>query len=179
MFVYAADCYYSSTENMDKVLFEETQKNSYLVGGVLLLSILLGVLGVIQIGFHKPLGTHPAPDSLLIVFFIGSVLGLILANSQKLKLRITEVEICISYGLLTGESVYLKDDIRKISIRKYNAFKEFKGWGVRYGDNESCFTVSGNDAIEIELANNQKILIGTHQPEKLQVIIDQFFNKIS
>ena len=161
-------------ENTDRVLFEETQKNAYLVGSMLVLSILFGVVGVIQVAFHERLGTHPAPNSLLIVLFIVSVLGLVFFNSQKLKLRITETEICVSYGLLTGETIYRKDSIRKISIRKYSAFKEFKGWGVRYGDNnESCFTVSGNEGMEIELVSNEKILIGTKKPEQLQMVVDQ------
>lgn len=179
MFVYLVNYYYPRMENTDQVLFEETQKNAYLVGSMLLLSILFGVLGIIQMGFHRQLGNHPAPNSLLIVLFIASVLGLIFFNSQKLKLRITETEISVSYGLLTGETIFRKDNISKISIRKYHAFKEFKGWGVRYGDNnESCFTVSGDDAMEIELASNEKILIGTKKPEQLQGVIDQFFSKV-
>ena len=45
------------------------------------------------------------------------------------------------------------------------------GWGVRYNDSESCFTVSGNDALEIELKSGTKFLIGTQKPEEITGII--------
>ncbi|CAN5283278.1 DUF6141 family protein [soil metagenome] len=157
-----------------KTLFEETQSNKYLIIAFLVISIVFGILIVIQLGFHQPIGNKPAPGWLLMVIFIGSIIGMLFLRAQKLKLLITENEIRIRFGLLSGETVISVSNIKSISIRKYNALKEFGGWGVRYNDTGSCFTVFGSDAIEIELAGNQKILVGTQKAKGMQPVLDQF-----
>jgi hypothetical protein len=129
----------------------------------ILSTIFFGVFCVVQIGLSKPIGNHPAPDALLIVFFAGSVISIFLAWYQKLVFIITEDEIHISFGMLTSSRVIKMSDVKNISTRKYNAMKEFWGWGVRFRNNITCFTVSGSDAIEIELKNGEKLLIGTQK----------------
>ena len=158
-------------EFMDKVLFKETQSNKILIIGAALFSVFFGVFTVLQVVLGKPVGNHPAPDWLLIALFAGSILSIIFFNKQKLILEITEKEISVSYGLLTSDTKIAVDDIKSIQVRKYDALKEFTGWGVRYNDSESCFTVSGNDALEIEIKSGTKFLIGTQKPEEIIGVI--------
>jgi len=148
---------------MEKILFKETQKYIVLMVAAVLSTVFFGVFCVIQIGFGKPVGNHPAPDALLIVFFAVSVGTIFLAWYQKLIVTITEEEIQISFGILTSNKVIKISDIKNISTRKYNAMKEFWGWGVRFKDNTTCFTVSGSDAVEIELKSGEKLLVGTQK----------------
>jgi hypothetical protein len=148
---------------MEKILFKETQKYVVLMVAAILSAVFFGVFCIIQIVLGKPIGNHPAPDALLIIFFVGSVAGIFLAWYQKLVFVTTEDEIKISFGMLTSSRVIKMSDIEKISIRKYNAMKEFWGWGVRFKDNTTCFTVSGSDAVEIELKSGEKLLVGTQK----------------
>jgi len=156
---------------MDKVLFKETQSNKILIIVGVLFSVFFGVLTVLQVAQGKPVGNHAAPDWLLIAFFAGSVLSIGFFNKQKLILEITEKDISVSYRILTSDTKIAVDNIRSIQVRKYNGLKEFMGWGVRYNDSESCFTVSGNDALEIELKSGTKFLIGTQKPEEISAVI--------
>ena len=153
------------------MLFEETQKYMVLMVAAILSTIFFGVFCVVQIGLDKPIGNHPAPDALLITFFAVSVGSIFLAWYQKLVFTITEKEIHISFGILTSSKVIKMSDVKNISTRKYNAMKEFWGWGVRFRNNITCFTVSGSDAVEIELKSGEKLLIGTQKMAEAEVAV--------
>lgn len=156
---------------MEKVLFKETQKYIVLMVAAILSTIFFGVFCVVQIGLGKPIGNHPAPDALLIVFFAISIATIFLAWYQKLVFIIVEDKIRISFGILTSSRVIKMSDVKSISTRKYNAMKEFWGWGVRFRNNITCFTVSGSDAIEIELKSGEKLLVGTQKMAEAEVAV--------
>jgi len=146
------------------------------MGAAIVSVLIFGTLSILQIGFHKQIGNHPAPNGLLLFFFAGGVAATVLIYFQKLKVLITEREIRISFGLLTSKVLISKASIKGMQIRKYNAIKEFTGWGIRYNGNQSCFTVSGSDALEIILNTNQIVLIGTQVPKKMQPVVDDYLN---
>ena len=158
---------------MGKILFKETQKYIVLMVAAILSTIFFGVFCIVQIGLGKSIGDHPAPDALLIIFFAGSVASIFLAWYQKLVLIITEDEIQISFGILTSSRVIKISDVENIFTRKYNAMKEFWGWGVRFMNNTTCFTVSGSDAIEIELKSGEKLLVGTQKMAEAKGVISK------
>ena len=156
---------------MDKILFKEIQRNAILIVVASVFAVFFGILVIVQVIMGKPIGNHPAPNGLLIAFFVVCGLSIIFFSKQKLILVITEKQISISYGLLTSEIKINNADINSIKIRKYDALKEFLGWGVRYNENESCFTVSGDNALEIELVSGEKFLIGTQKPDEIMLTI--------
>ena len=162
---------------MKKILFEESQKNVQIIAIVPAVgsTILFGVLSGFQIIMNKPMGNNPAPDWLLLLFFFGSAIGIIVFTSQKLKTKITENEIALSFGVFAKKKVVNKSEIKTISIRKYNAVKEFLGWGVRFNTNERCYTVAGSDGIDIELNDGKHILIGTQKPLDANSVVLNYF----
>jgi hypothetical protein len=163
---------------MTKAIFEETQSNTIVIVVSIVVSLFIGGLCLAQIISHTPIGNHPAPTWLLLVFFIGSIIGAIFFSRQKLKLLITEDEIHISFGLLTGEIILRIGDIKSISIRKYDALKEFWGWGVKYSSDTNCFTVSGSDGIQINMKDNRKFLVGTQNVIAAKPVIDYLQSRI-
>ncbi|UOE51108.1 hypothetical protein MTO98_08475 [Mucilaginibacter sp. SMC90] len=166
---------------MKKVLFEESQKNVQILAVVpaVITTILFGVLSFLQVLLHKPVGNNPAPDWLLLVFFFGSIIGFIVFSSQKLKTQIREDEITVSFGFFARKKVINISEVKSISIRKYDAIKEFLGWGVRFNLSERCYTVAGSDGIEIELVNGKRILVGTQKPLDADLAILNYLpNKI-
>lgn len=161
---------------MKQILFKETQKFTIFIIAAFAASVLFAVLSVVNIGFHQSLAYHSKPDITLSASAIGCFIIALLINSQKLVFIVYEDEIHISFGILTGKQVISIDNIKNISVRKYDALKEFWGWGVRYNNSESCFTVWGNYGIEITLLNNERFLVGTNQPEKMQSEINELFS---
>lgn len=165
---------------MKKILFQESQKNIQVLAIVpaVLVTILFGILSFMQIILHKQMGNNPAPNWLLLLFFLGSPLMLYLFSSQTLKTLITEDEIIVSFGFFTSKRVVNINEISNLSVRKYDALKEFLGWGVRTNGENNCYTVKGNDGLEISLSNGKRILIGTKKPIEIQNIInDNFLTK--
>jgi hypothetical protein len=156
-----------------QILFKETQRNNYLLVPFALTSLVFGFLCIMQVVFDKPMGNHPASNPMLLLIFAISVLVVAFFNHQKLKLVITPDEMQVSYGFLAGTQIIRIGDIKSITIRKYDGLKEFGGWGVRYNATTSCFTVAGNDGIDIEMNDGSKFLIGTHKVPGVKAVIEK------
>ena len=156
---------------MDKIIFKEVQRVKPLLIIAILFALLFGIILFVQVILGKPVGNHPASNTLLVIFFTVGILGTIFSSRPKLVLIISENEIQVSYGIFAGDKSFALSDIKNLKVRKYDALKEFLGWGVRYNNNEKCFTVSGDDALELELKNGEKFLIGTQKTEEIMLAI--------
>lgn len=70
------------------------------------------------------------------------------------------------------------DEISDFYVRDYKPIKEYGGHGVqrklKYG---RAFTVSGRKGLQLILHDGKKILIGTHKPKELQMVIDNMKSK--
>ena len=159
----------------EEVLFEENQRNVLLVVAIGVIAIPFGLLAIVQIVSHKPVGNHPLPSLVLVSIALASIGGSILASFQKLTLRITDEAIKVSFGFLTSLKTIQVADIKSISISKYDSQKEFKGWGIRGNSKEDRYTVSGDMGLEITLASGKKILIGTQKTTELQSALQAHF----
>ncbi|HON19123.1 MAG TPA: hypothetical protein PK990_08140 [Salinivirgaceae bacterium] len=69
------------------------------------------------------------------------------------------------------------NEIKSVKVRKYNAIREFGGWGINYGIRKKAFMLSGKMGIEIEMLNNKLILIGTKRPVEVEKILTQLLGK--
>ena len=161
---------------MSKVLFEETQRNIIFFIIPIPLAVAFGAMAAIQIISGKPIGNKPAPDAALVIIFILMAAFAFFIGRQKLKTKITPDEITYSSEIFfSGETVTRFSDVKSISIRKYKPMKEFMGWGVKWNSTTDCFTMSGDVGLELTLANNKKILIGTQKPAELQLVLETYF----
>lgn len=55
------------------------------------------------------------------------------------------------------------EEIQQYEIRAYQPFKEYGGWGLRYGVSGKAYTISGKTGLQLQLKNGKKVLIGTGQ----------------
>ena len=62
-------------------------------------------------------------------------------------------------------------DVEEVYIREYDAIVEYGGWGVKYGQPGKSYTISGRFGIQLVLADDRRILIGTHRPIELEQLI--------
>jgi hypothetical protein len=58
-------------------------------------------------------------------------------------------------------------------VRRYSAFSEFGGWGIRFGSSGTAFNVSGNIGLQLEFLNKERLLIGTNKPTELTKVIEE------
>lgn len=153
------------------MLFYEKQKFTQpWLWALLFLVLAPFVWGVIkQIIMGSPWGDNPMSDiSLLLITLIP--LGLIwFFRSITLETRISEEAIDMNFSPL-GKTSLRWDKIEKAEVIRYG----FVGYGYRISmKHGTIYNVKGNKGIQLHMANNRKILIGTQRPEELAEIVRQ------
>ena len=69
------------------------------------------------------------------------------------------------------------DAIRNCGITSYRPFRDYGGWGVRYGAGAKAYIVSGNRGLWLDLYSGTRILLGSQRPEELNQVIDSLMRK--
>lgn len=117
---------------------------------------------------------HPI---LLFIIILLSVLGGLWFYRMKLITTINQDGIEVNYQAIPfAKRKILWTDIEKIEVITYSPFWEYGGWGVRWSPNGWCYNVRGKHGIKITYHNKDIFLIGTQAPEKMQQIINNYFN---
>ena len=96
---------------------------------------------------------------LLLIFFWFS--------QAKLITEVRSDALSIRFFLLWPERVIPWNDIRSAESVVYRPIRDYGGWGVRFGPAGRAYNVRGSRGVRIELANGEKILIGSQQPDDL------------
>lgn len=156
--------------------FQETQrfrqKWLWLVMiGALLPTVAITGYGVWQqIGMGKPFGDRPASDAGLLFAFalvcVVAVAVIALMWSARLDVFVNEREVLIRFrpSHIKGRSIALSE-IVEARARTYRPIAEYGGWGVRMGFHGMAYNVSGNEGVQLVLANGKRILIGSQRRE--------------
>jgi hypothetical protein len=138
---------------------------------ILLLVILgLGIWGVIkQVILGQNFGDNPAPNAMLIFFAVIPLIFLLFFIFMKQDTKITEegIEVVISPF---GRRRIAWSSIARANVRAYKPLLEYGGWGIRYGFGGRGIAYSvggGNEGLQLELKNGQKVLIGTKKGKEL------------
>uniref|UniRef100_F4CBI6 Bacterial Pleckstrin homology domain-containing protein n=1 Tax=Sphingobacterium sp. (strain 21) TaxID=743722 RepID=F4CBI6_SPHS2 len=70
------------------------------------------------------------------------------------------------------------DKIKMASIISFDPIYNFKGWGIRKGRNkEKAYIVKGNLGLKLDLKNNECIIIGIQDKEKIKSCLDSYCRK--
>ena len=161
---------------MDSVHFEENQRFReiafYILIAILQVIFLWGLTQ--QIIFHKPWGTRPASDNMLIIINLGVGMINLLVLSMDLRTIITDKHIRFRFSPFhIREKMIEWSEIKEARVIKYDGMKEYWGYGVRYRSGKGwCYTISGQFGLRLVLKNEKRILIGTHQAREISQIID-------
>jgi hypothetical protein len=100
------------------------------------------------------------------------VLGVTLATglllySMRLSVRVDAEAIRIRFFPGWKKTIPL-DEVVRWEARTYRPFLEYGGWGIRYTLGKGwAYNVRGNQGVQLELANGQRILIGSQRAEDL------------
>jgi hypothetical protein len=154
---------------MTPLLFEEHQ--SFRQTWVwLMLAILLAIsLGSGLIVYQR------APKG-QVVPWIGSGIMLVVVLlfwAIEMRVQVDSEFIRIRYFPLWKKTIPLHE-IARWEARTYQPILEYGGWGIRYGRRKGwAYNVSGDQGVQLELANGQRILIGSQRADELALAIGQ------
>lgn len=59
------------------------------------------------------------------------------------------------------------EQVTRVSIEEYNAFLEYRGYGIRRYPKATLYAVGGNQALRLDYDNGCHILLGTRHPEAM------------
>ncbi len=149
---------------MTALFFEENQtfRQPWLWG--LMLAVLAGLLFALV----------TAQEGQIVLL---AVLGLQLATCLfLLSLRMT-VQVETDFLRIRFFPIWTKTipltEIVQWEARRYRPIREYGGWGIRYSWSKGwAYNVSGNQGVQLELANGQRILIGSQRAEELARAIE-------
>ena len=152
-------------ESDKKVLFREVQhfRQKSLWIFLSLISLITMYALVQQIILDKPFGSNPASDMLLIIICI--IFGFCFpAFFFILNLTIEIYYDAVYFRFFPLQLSFHKiriQDLQNYEARTYRPIREYGGHGIRYGEREKVYSVSGNKGILLETYRGTRVLIGT------------------
>ena len=137
---------------------------------VLLCAGFMWFITIKQIIFGIPMGDNPAPDVLLIIFWLifGILFPVFMLWMCKLIIEVRSDGIYIRFAPfhMCYKSFLFKDIVSYKPV-VYNSLMRFGGWGIRSNaQKEIAYNISGKHGIELQL-KNYTIVVGTQNPDEL------------
>ena len=162
-------------------VFHESQKFDQWWFKLLMFSVLVITIGSIVMAY--PEVEHSEMNTFLIATIPAIIITLVIVGLTffvKLKTKIDDAGI--HYGFWPFQKSLRTahwHEIEKCYVRKYNAIREFGGWGYKYSltGKGKVYNTKGNMGIQIVFKNSKKTLVGTQKPDEVQRIIEKFTPK--
>ena len=122
-----------------------------------------------QILFKQSLTDNTIADIfvVVIIFIIG--IGIpAFVHMVRLETKIENKKLTIKFWPFHFKPVIFRIiDIKKAEAITYNAIKDYGGWGIRYGVKGKAYNLNGNKGVLLTFKDNQIILIGSQNHNKL------------
>ena len=100
--------------------------------------------------------------------------GLVLLLLQgRLETFVTREEIRFRWFPFMWKARCIRwSDVASAEVRSYKPIQEYGGWGLKgYSHKNRAFTIDGNVGLQLVMKSGARILIGTKQREKLEVVL--------
>jgi hypothetical protein len=107
--------------------------------------------------------------ALLVLMLDAALVGFM--YSLKLTTEVSLNGIFIRFFPMFRQTIPLSQ-IGSHYVRVYRPLLEYGGWGVRYGWKGKAYNVQGNRGVQLELAQGNRLLIGTQRAEELAQAIE-------
>ncbi len=113
-----------------------------------------------------PFGDNPAPDSMLLLFWLFFGIGFPLFFVWlHMRVEVSPAAVTIVYRPFINRRIPL-GEIAHVEVRVYRPLIEFGGWGIRGWGNRVAYNVNGNTGVELTLTDGRHVLLGSrHAPE--------------
>lgn len=163
---------------MSRVYFKEEQRFTQ----IWLWMVLIALSGlwvwqlVQQVFMGIPFGDKPAPDFVVILTGIFTVLIILLFRLLTLETIINEEGVAYRFRPFQRKPKLIKpNDIAGYEVKKYSPLKNYGGWGVRYGSskNGNAYNVKGNQGVLFEFKNGKRFMLGTQKPSEIRSALEK------
>lgn len=158
---------------MEPEVFTEQQKFKNKMFWWILIPAMLFSYGVTVPGFFegKTTGTLVAIIIMTVVFvpLIGGVL------IGVLHTRVDAEGVHYRYAPFKRKYNTIKwTEMKKAYIKKYDAFGEYGGWGIRWGADGWLYNMQGDMGLMIKKKKGTDVLLGTQKPDELEQFVKAF-----
>jgi hypothetical protein len=128
---------------------------------------ILAVLSCLQIFFHRPWGGPPVTNGDLLFLTGLTLLVYVRLITVRLVTELRPEQLSIAMKGLWRRTRIPVADIRTAVAVEYDPVSEYRGYGIRSGPRGQAYIASGNEAVQLELRNGRKLLVGSQQPKEL------------
>jgi hypothetical protein len=126
-----------------------------------------------QVVFHHPWGSKPLSNGGLIFLSVLLVAVYFRLVTVRLVTDVGDSELCVGLrGLWRRRRVPLSI-VRAVEPVRYDPAREYGGYGIRSGPRGLAYIAYGNSAVQLELKDGSKLLIGSQHPQELAQHIRQ------
>ena len=129
-----------------------------------------------QLIVGQPVGTRPAPDLMLIIYWLAFGIAMplfFLWGGMRTEVRTDGLYIeALPLAFCSQHIAY--SEIQTYEACHYRPLLDFGGWGIRFGRGGKAYTVSGNQGVQLVFKNGRRLLIGSQHPDQLVNAMDQY-----
>src|SRR5699024_6400898 len=128
-----------------------------------------------QIIFGVPMGDNPAPNLLLVIFWLafGIVFPVFMLWMCRLIIEVRSNGVYIRFAPFhKSYKSFLFKDIISYKPIVYNSLRRFGGWEIRFNDKgETAYNISCKQGVELQLRNNT-VVVSTKDSNELKKAMD-------
>ncbi|POY35948.1 hypothetical protein C3K47_12115 [Solitalea longa] len=141
---------------------------------------LLGVNSLFLFGVFKQViggrqfGDKPMSNSGLLIASGITLIVMIVFINFKMETMIKKDGIYVRFFPFHLKfKFYAWDTLTKSYVRPYSPIAEYGGWGLRKGllGSGTAYNISGNQGLQLEIKNSEKLLIGTAKPQQMAELL--------
>ena len=147
------------------IYFEWVPSGNFVKGIVVSVASAIALVLVSLVFFVQPINSEVMIGiggcAITLLFIL-----LLFLNFRGIKIRISEEELAVDYGLINKKSINLAN-IASCNVSNAS-FGRYGGVGVRYGfDGSKAYTTSFGRAVEIVDKNGESFVFSSNNPEKI------------
>jgi hypothetical protein len=120
-----------------------------------------------QMIWHHPWGNPPTSDGNLLFLTILLLFVYVRLLTVRIVTELRPDRLSIAMQGLWQRTRVAVADIRSAVPVDFDPVGEYHGYGVRSGPRGKAYIAFGNQAVQLELRDGRKLLIGTQQPQEL------------
>ena len=160
---------------MSAVLYRETQAFhlGYSRIALAMPPAALVFLSCRQILWKHPWGNPPMSNGGLLFLTVLLVLVYVRLMTVRLVTELRPGQLSVAMKGLWQKKRVAVADIRSAKPVEYDPVVEYRGWGIRSGPRGKAYIASGNHAVQLELRDGNKLLVGSQTPTELASRIAQ------
>jgi hypothetical protein len=151
------------------VLFRERQpfRLGYAKIAMAMPPVVLAAISFRQIVWNHPWGDPPVTNGNLIFLTILTLLVYVRLITVRLVTELRPDQLSVAMKGFWRRIRVPVADIRAAVAVEYDPIREYHGYGIRSGPRGQAYIASGNQAVQLELRDGRKLLIGSQQPKEL------------